>query len=41
VVTSAIIGANTLAQLEDSMWAAEIKLSPEDKQMLDDLSAWT
>jgi aryl-alcohol dehydrogenase-like predicted oxidoreductase len=40
VVTSAIIGANTLPQLEDSMRAAEVELSPEDKETLDDLSAW-
>ena len=40
-MTSAVIGANTLAQLEDSMRAAEIKPSPEDEQALDDLSAWT
>ena len=40
VVTSAIIGANSVAQLQDSMQAAEISLSPEQKQTLDAMSAW-
>lgn len=41
VGTSAIIGADTLEQLKDSMRAAESELSAADKQTLDDLSAWS
>ena len=39
-VTSAIIGANTVTQLADTMLAAEIKLSAEEKAALDTVSAW-
>lgn len=39
-VTSAIIGANTVAQLEDTMKGAEIRLSAEEKETLDELTAW-
>jgi aryl-alcohol dehydrogenase-like predicted oxidoreductase len=40
VVTSAIIGANTVAQLQESIQAATISLTPEDKQILDEMSDW-
>lgn len=40
VVTSAIIGANTVLQLADTMLAAEMKLSVEEKAALDEVSAW-
>ena len=40
-VTSAIMGANTVAQLRESLGAVDVTLSPEEKQALDDLSAWT
>ena len=39
-VTSAIIGANTVTQLADTMLAAEIKLLAEEKAALDTVSAW-
>jgi aryl-alcohol dehydrogenase-like predicted oxidoreductase len=39
-VTSAIIGANTVPQLADTMLAAELKLSVEEKAALDEVSAW-
>ena len=39
-VTSAIIGANSVAQLADTMLAAEIKLLAEEKAALDTVSAW-
>ncbi len=39
-VTSAIIGANSEAQLEDTMKGAEISLSEEEKAALDEVSAW-
>lgn len=40
VVTSPIIGANSIAQLEDTLAGADIILSAEEKQRLDDLTAW-
>jgi aryl-alcohol dehydrogenase-like predicted oxidoreductase len=40
VVTSAIIGANTVEQLDDSMRAVDLVLSAEDKRTLDEMSAW-
>ena len=39
-VTSAIIGANTIAQLEDTTKGAEVKLSDEEKAALDAVTAW-
>ncbi len=40
-VTSAIIGATSIAQLEDTTKGAEVKLSAEDKAALDTVTAWT
>lgn len=39
-VTAAIIGANTVAQLEDTMRGAEIAITPDEKEALDDVTAW-
>lgn len=39
-VTSAIIGANSVAQLEDTARGAEVKLSAEEKAALDVATAW-
>ncbi len=39
-VTSAIIGANTLAQLEDTAKGAEIRLTAEEKAALNETTAW-
>ncbi len=39
-VTSAIIGANIIEQLEDTMKGAEVKLSDEEKKALDGVAAW-
>ncbi|MCA9933625.1 MAG: aldo/keto reductase [Ardenticatenaceae bacterium] len=39
-VTSAIIGANSLAQLSDTMRGADIKLTVEEKAALDAVTAW-
>ncbi|MCB9421764.1 MAG: aldo/keto reductase [Ardenticatenaceae bacterium] len=39
-VTSAIIGANSIAQLEDTMKGAEVKLTDEEKKALDGVTAW-
>ncbi|MFW5943136.1 MAG: aldo/keto reductase [Chloroflexota bacterium] len=39
-VTSAIIGANSLEQLEDTLKGAEIDLSEEEKEALDETTAW-
>ena len=39
-VTSAIIGANTIAQLEDTTQGAAVKLSAEEKAALDEVTAW-
>jgi aryl-alcohol dehydrogenase-like predicted oxidoreductase len=39
-VTSAIIGANTIEQLEDTTKGAEVKLSAEEKAALDEVTAW-
>jgi aryl-alcohol dehydrogenase-like predicted oxidoreductase len=38
-VTSVILGARTVAQLDDNMRAAEVKLTAEDMKELDDASA--
>ncbi len=39
-VTSAIIGANSLAQLEDTMRGAEVVITAEEKAALDKVTAW-
>jgi aryl-alcohol dehydrogenase-like predicted oxidoreductase len=40
VITSPIIGANTVAQLTDTMGALRVKLTDQDKAALDEMSAW-
>ncbi len=40
-VSSAIIGANSIEQLEDTFKGAEIELSAEDKEALDKVTAWS
>ncbi len=39
-VTSAIIGANSIEQLEDTMKGADVKLTDEEKKALDGVTAW-
>lgn len=39
-VTSAIIGANSIAQLEDTARGAEVQLSAAEKEELDAVTAW-
>ncbi len=39
-ITSPIIGANSIAQLEDTLAGADITLTSDEKQALDDLTAW-
>jgi len=39
-VTSVIFGARSVAQLDDNLKAADVKLSPEDVAKLDDASAF-
>ena len=39
-VTSAIIGANSIEQLEDTLKGADVTLSAEEKKTLDDVTAW-
>ncbi len=39
-VTSAIIGANTTAQLQDTIMGADLKLSAEEIELLDATTAW-
>jgi len=39
-VTSPIIGANTVEQLQDNLGCLSVQLKPEDKQALDALTAW-
>lgn len=39
-VSSAIIGANSIKQLEDTLRGADITLSESEKSALDDVSAW-
>ena len=39
-VSSAIIGANSIAQLEDTVQGANVSLSPQDKAALDETTAW-
>ncbi len=40
VITSPIIGANTVAQLTDTMGALSVRLSDEEKIALDEMSLW-
>ncbi len=40
VVSSAIIGANSLLQLADSMKGVDVKLSADEKKLLDEVTAW-
>jgi len=40
VMTSLIIGATSLEQLEENLGAVDVKLTKEEKQTLDDLTAW-
>lgn len=40
MVTSVIVGARTAEQLDDNLKAADLKLSPEEVQRLDDASAF-
>ncbi|MCA9984507.1 MAG: aldo/keto reductase, partial [Anaerolineales bacterium] len=40
VVSSAIIGANTVAQLRDTWGGADVQLSADDKKTLDEITAW-
>lgn len=39
-VTSAIIGANSVEQLEDTMKGADIEITAEEKKTLDEVTAW-
>ena len=39
-VSSAIIGANTVEQLQDNLGAVGIKLSEPEKKALDELTTW-
>ncbi len=39
-VSSAIIGANSLEQLRDTIKGAEVKLTSEEKNTLDDMTPW-
>ena len=40
-VSSAIIGANSVAQLEDNVKGAEVTITPEEKEALDEVTAWS
>jgi aryl-alcohol dehydrogenase-like predicted oxidoreductase len=40
LITSPIIGANSVEQLKDNVGAVEIHLTPAEKSALDDASAW-
>jgi aryl-alcohol dehydrogenase-like predicted oxidoreductase len=40
-VSSAIIGANSIKQLEDTIKGAELHLSKDEKSTLDEVTAWT
>ena len=40
VITSLIIGATSLEQLEENLGALDVKLSIEVRQTLDELTAW-
>ncbi|MCA9971545.1 MAG: aldo/keto reductase, partial [Anaerolineales bacterium] len=39
-VASAIIGANSVAQLEETLKGAALRLAPEQKEALDAATAW-
>jgi len=39
-VSSAIIGANSIAQMEDTLKGGDIILTPEEKESLDETTAW-
>lgn len=39
-VSAAIIGANNIAQLTDTLQGAAIRLSPDEKAALDDVTSW-
>ncbi len=41
LVTSPIIGPRTLEQLEDNLSAVGLRLTPEEKQSLDEVSQWS
>jgi aryl-alcohol dehydrogenase-like predicted oxidoreductase len=40
VITSPIIGATSLEQLDENLGALDVKLTEDEKQALDDLTAW-
>ncbi len=40
VITSPIIGANTVEQLNENLGALKVQLTPEEKASLDEASAW-
>jgi aryl-alcohol dehydrogenase-like predicted oxidoreductase len=40
LVTSLIIGPRSLEQLQDNLGAVELRLSPEEKRLLDEASEW-
>jgi aryl-alcohol dehydrogenase-like predicted oxidoreductase len=40
VITSPIIGANSVEQLQESLDATTVTLSPDDIKELDEASAW-
>jgi aryl-alcohol dehydrogenase-like predicted oxidoreductase len=40
LVTSPIIGPRSLEQLQDNLLAADLNLSPDDKQVLDEATQW-
>jgi aryl-alcohol dehydrogenase-like predicted oxidoreductase len=40
VITSPIVGANNVEQLNESLGVVEFRLSVEEKKLLDDLTAW-
>ena len=41
VISSAIIGANTLGQLTDTIKGADLHISPEEKLALDKITSWS
>lgn len=41
LITSPIIGPRSMEQLQDNLGAASLRLSAEEKQSLDNLTAWT
>jgi aryl-alcohol dehydrogenase-like predicted oxidoreductase len=40
VITSPVIGATSLEQLDENLSALDVKLTGEEKQLLDELTAW-